>query len=109
MLSRRDFVLATAAELMQLAALPVEHRLPAISAYDTFAAARGLLSYGPIQDEAAARAASQIDRILLGATPADLQVERISRFALVINLPTAKALGLTIPQSLLLRVDEMMQ
>ena len=93
----------------RLAALSVEHRLPAISAYDVFARAGGLLSYGPIQDEASVRAAAQIDRILRGASPQDLPVERIARIALVVNLKTAKALGLAIPQSVLLRADEVIQ
>lgn len=93
----------------RIAGLSVEHRLPAISAYDSFARAGGLLSYGPIQDDAAARAAAQIDKILRGAAPKDLPVERISGIALLINLKTAKSLGLTIPPAVLLRADEVIR
>jgi putative ABC transport system substrate-binding protein len=93
----------------RIAALSVENRLPAVSAYDAFARAGGLLSYGPIQDDASVRAAAQIDRILRGASPLDLPVERMARIALVVNLRTARALGITIPQSLLLRADEVIQ
>lgn len=68
--------------------------------------ASGLIAYGPTRDEYAQLAARFVDRILKGAKPGDLSVEQPTRFHLVINLKTAKALGLTIPQSLLLRVDQ---
>lgn len=90
----------------QLAELSIEHRLPAISAYDAFARGGGLLAYGPTSKELIARSASFIDRILRGAKPADLPIEQASGVALLVNLATADALGLTIPPSILLRADE---
>ena len=93
----------------QLGELAIEHRIAAISAYDLFARAGGLLSYGARYEEQGVRAAAQIQRILNGASPADLPVEQPTRFVLVLNLRTAKALGLTVPQTLLLRADELIQ
>ena len=69
----------------------------------------GLIAFGPARDEYAQLAARYIDRILRGAKPGDLPIEQPTRFSLAINLKTAKALGLTIPQSLLLRADEVIQ
>jgi putative ABC transport system substrate-binding protein len=71
--------------------------------------ASGLIAYGPTRDEYARLAARYVDRILKGAKPGDLSIEQATRFNLVINLKTAKALGLTIPQALLLRADEVIQ
>lgn len=90
----------------RLGELAIQHRIAAISAYDTFAHAGGLLAYGARYEEQAVRAAALIDRIVQGARPADLPVEQPTRFALVVNLRTARALGLTLPESLLLRADE---
>ena len=71
--------------------------------------AGGLMSCGPDHNDLTRRAAVYIDKILKGAKPADLPVEQASKYQLVINLKTAKALGLTIPPSLLLRADEIIQ
>jgi len=93
----------------QLADLALKHRLPAIHAVKDYAQVGLLLTYGPNLQELYRQAAGYVARILRGATPADLPVEQPTKFELVINLRTAKALGLTIPQSLLLRADEVIQ
>ena len=87
----------------------VKHRFPAIAPYRAFAVAGGLLSYGPAPGQQWPRMAAQIDKIFHGATPGDLPVEQPTKFELVINIKTAKALGLTLPQPLLLRADELIQ
>src|SRR6266851_5061752 len=84
-------------------------RVPAIGYYRQFAAAGGLLSYGPAPFENVPRLAAQIDKILKGAKPGDLPVEQLTKFELVINLRTAKALGLTIPPALLQRADQVIE
>ena len=89
--------------------LAAAHRLPAASGYREFVEAGGFLSYGPTLPEQFRRAATYVDKILKGAKPGDLPVEQPTKFELVINLKTAKALGLTIPQSLLQRADEVVQ
>jgi putative ABC transport system substrate-binding protein len=93
----------------QIAALAARHRLPWMSEFRGNVEAGGLMSYGPDILAAFRRAAVFVDKILKGAKPADLPIEQATKFELVINLKTAKALGLTIPQSLLLRADELIQ
>jgi putative ABC transport system substrate-binding protein len=86
-----------------------KHRLPAIYWVRDFVEAGGLMSYGGSFGEVARRAAYFVDRLLQGAKPADLPVEQPTKFELVINLKTAQALGLTIPQSVLLRADHVIE
>ncbi len=96
----------------RLADLAAKHRLPAIYTNRRFAEAGGLLTYGPKEsdpDWGWRRAAVFVDKILKGAKPADLPVERPSKFELVLNLKTAKALGLIIPPTLLFQADEVIQ
>ena len=93
----------------RLVALAVEHRLPAIAWYASFAKAGGLLAYGPNLAELWRRMASYVDRLLKGAKPADLPIERPTKFELVINLKTAAALGLTISPTLLFQADEVIR
>ena len=92
-----------------LAGLEVKHRLPAVTGAKAYVEAGVLMSYGPSFADASRRAAMYVDRILKGAKPGDLPVEQPTKFELVINLRTAKALGLAIPQSLLLRADEVIR
>ena len=95
--------------LDKMAAESVKNRMPAVFAARQFVEAGGLLSYGPVMVQHWPRLADQIDRILRGAKPADLPVEQPTRFELAINLKTAKALGITIPQSALMRADEVIR
>jgi putative tryptophan/tyrosine transport system substrate-binding protein len=97
------------ASAWQAGDLAVQHRLPALSVTKQFVESGGLMSYSASLTDICRRAASYVDRILKGAKPGDLAVEQPTRFELVINLRTAKALGLAIPQSLLLRADEVIQ
>ena len=93
-----------------LAELAARNRLPSVYYHRGFAEAGGLFAYGPSEaDFNMRRAATYVDRILKGAKPADLPVEQPTKFELVINLKTAKALGLTIPQILLLRADQVIE
>lgn len=89
--------------------LATRSRLPAISDFREFADAGGLMSYGPHLLDQLRRAGYYVDRILKGASPGELPVEQPTRFEFVINLKTARALGLTIPQSVLLRADQVIQ
>ena len=86
-----------------------KHRLPVVSETSEFADAGGLLTYGASLPDLFRRAATYVDKILKGAKPADLPVEQPTKFELVVNLKTAKALGLTIPPSLLLRADRIVE
>ena len=99
MLVQRELIIALAAR----------HRLPAVYYDRHFAAAGGLISYGPNNVEECRIAASYLDRILKGEKPADLPVQAATKYELVINLKTAKALGITMPPSLLARADEVIE
>jgi len=93
----------------RLAELAVRHRLPTMHAWRQSVVAGGLMSYGPNPVEMLRLAATYVDKILKGAKPADLPVEQPTKFELVINMKTAKALGLTIPQTILLRADQVIE
>lgn len=92
-----------------IVAVAAKGRLPAVYEFREFVDAGGLMSYGPSIVEMYRRAAAYVDKILKGTKPGDLPVEQPTKFELVINLKTAKALGQTIPQSVLIRVDEVIQ
>jgi putative ABC transport system substrate-binding protein len=92
-----------------IVSLAAQHRVPAIYAISRFAATGGLVSYGPNTPDAVKRATTYVDRILRGEKPADLPVQAPVKFDLVVNLKAAKALGLPIPESFLLRADEVIE
>jgi putative ABC transport system substrate-binding protein len=100
------FLLAHRARIVAFAA---RQRLPGMYPYKEFVEAGGLVSYAPSYPEMFRRSATYVDKILKGAKPADLPVEQPTKFELVVNLKAAKALGLTIPQSVLVRADEVIQ
>ncbi len=93
----------------QVVELAARSKIPAIFYERRFATAGGLMVYGPQDDDLHRRAATYVDKILKGAKPATLPIEQPTKFELIINLKTAKILGLTIPQSLLQRADEIIQ
>jgi putative ABC transport system substrate-binding protein len=96
---RRDLIIALAAR----------HRLPAVYSFRYFVTAGGLISYGPDTIDPLRRAAGYVDRILKGEKPADLPVQAPVKYELVINLKTAKALGLDVPPTLLARADAVVE
>jgi putative ABC transport system substrate-binding protein len=93
----------------RIAEFALERRLPAISMFPPFVRAGGLLRYGPDFNDLMLRCAEYVIRILKGAKPGDLPVQRPDTFGLMINPKTANALGLTIPRSLLLRADQVIE
>jgi putative ABC transport system substrate-binding protein len=99
MIKHRDFLIAQVAR----------HRIPAVYTLRLFARSGGLISYGVDLADPWRRAATYIDRVLKGASPGELPVQQPTKFELVINLKTAKALGITVPQTLLLSVDEVIE
>src|SRR5439155_6377426 len=112
--ARADAVLVSPSPLLSfhrkpLIDLAAKHRLPAIYGTREAVEAGGLMSYGPSYPALFRRAAAYVDKILKGVKPADLPVEQPTKFELVINLKTAKTPGLTIPPSLLLRADQVIQ
>jgi putative tryptophan/tyrosine transport system substrate-binding protein len=94
---------------IQIASLAMRYRLPMMSEFSVLAAAGGFLSYGPHVLDLWRRSAGYVDKILKGTKPADIPVEQPTRFYLVINLKTAKAIGLTVPPMLLARADEVIE
>jgi putative ABC transport system substrate-binding protein len=98
-----------ASEIPQIVALAARYRLPAMYEHRAFIEAGGLMSYGPDHGDMSRRLAVYVDKILKGTKPADLPIEQPTQIELVINLKTAKALGLTIPPSLLQRADQVIE
>ena len=98
-----------AANVNLIIAAAARHKLPAVYNQRPFVVAGGLISYGPNYPDQFRRAAGYVDRILRGEKPADLPVQAPNKYELVINLKTAKALGLSVPQFLLARADEVIE
>jgi len=92
-----------------IVSLAARHRLPAIYAFRTFVADGGLISYGPDPIDPHRQAAGYVDRILKGEKPGDLPVQAPTKYELVINLKTAKALGITVPPALLAQANEVIE
>ncbi len=99
MVAHRDLIISLAAR----------HRVPAVYPFRLFVAAGGLMSYGTDQIDMFGQTASYVDRILRGAKPAELPVQAPTRYQTVLNLKTARALGLDVPPSLLVRADEVIE
>jgi len=93
----------------RIAEIAGHHRIPVVSGWREFAQAGDLMTYGPNRIYSSRRLALYVDKILKGARPGDLPIEQPSQFELVINLKTAKALGLTLPQSVLARADQIIE
>jgi putative ABC transport system substrate-binding protein len=100
---------ATVVNRERIVALAAQHRIPAIYPFRYFVDSGGLMSYGTVPADQYRQAASYVDRILKGANPAELPVQQPAKFELVVNLKTAKALALTIPESFLLRADKVIE
>jgi putative ABC transport system substrate-binding protein len=92
-----------------IADLAIKHRLPSAAVLRSYPHAGGLMSYGADLPHLFRRSAALVQKILQGAKPADLPVEQATKFELVINLKTAKAIGLTVPETFLLRADEVIE
>ena len=99
----------TAAHRKLIISLAARHKLPSVYPYRYYAVDGGLITYGPNTHDPLRRAAGYVDRILKGEKPADMPVQAPTKYELVVNLKTAKALGLTIPQSLLATADEVIE
>ena len=99
----------TMSQRLRIVEFAAEERIPAIYEVSQFVDAGGLMSYGPNTDELMRRSATYVDRILKGAKPAELPIEQPAKFELVINLKAAKALGITLPQSVLLQADRIIE
>ena len=110
-----DAGLITAADVFTVAnrsliiGLAERYRLPAVYQFRQFAVEGGLMSYGPDTADIFRRAAAYVDRILKGANPAELPVQQPTKYSLIINLKTAKALGLTVPPAMLDLADEVIE
>jgi len=112
--SRADAVLAHSSPIFvdnaeRIARLALDHQLASIMLFPVYAKAGGLISYGPDNFALMPQAGAIVGRVLKGARPAELPIERPSRFTLLVNLATARALGLTVPRSLLLMADEVIE
>ncbi len=99
----------TAIHRTLIVTLAAQHKLPAVYPYRYYAAAGGLICYGPDEIEQYRQAAGYVDRILKGEKPGDLPVQAPTKYELIINLKTAKALGLDIPTTVLARADEVIE
>ncbi len=97
------------AQTQSIAAYALQFKIPGMATSDFSVQAGELMSYGPSFDDNFRRAASYVDRIFKGATPGELPIEQPTRFELVVNMKTARAMGLTIPQSILLRAERVIE